>query len=432
MEKEKINKLRSFEKAIKEKVMELYGNYLNDDKKNSFLDKTAINDDFSYEFSGPDNIQGVVIRLVFNDLFNHIITNKEFDFSDGSKNSIPYGKCLKKGLVELFSQELSNKYNVKIDTLKNINNDLDLASKAKDKLQAGFYPLVLTCDAISIVGALNNEEITKVVDKDAVKRYIKSLKEDKVKETNNTEAKTLEEKGTIYPPIYKNGEKFIKYVDGENNIHLIKIKNIEETSRIYKEVLNQSEGKIDAYDFLQALRKSGESVPLIDKSITNTKLTSSETDMLNTLYDNNELILQVKEELSKEDTSNQETLSVKKGNIKLITEEEYIKLCNRAVNGHKLTEEELNMLNYYDKVTYGNETNLVGSETNTIIQEVKEIKENKEENKEEINEEEKEVKLTLTNKQYGYTRKSLPVLILIVTIVIGLVAGIVLYKLKTM
>lgn len=446
MEAKQISQLRAFEKLIKEKILSDYGTFITEDRKNQLISSTLISDEFDKVFTSPQNLQGEMFRLVLDKVFEHIICTKNMEFSDGTSPNIRYGDYLKDGLIAYFSKELSEKHGIKIDSIEKLQENMEMFLKVKEVLQGNFYPLVFSCDANAILSAVNLPDLTKLCDKDAVKKYIESLNKKDDKEITES----LSGKGKIYPPIYANGVQYIKYIDEDNHVHMIKSSNPKLVSASYKEMIEkEKKGEtIDSEDFYETLKKHGEAIPLFKESeIKSSKLSHSESNMLDTIYSDRDLMFKagdettqhssdmdvhivgtnvvvtdendnrkVKTDVYEENNTTDPSLEADETKEpRLISEEEYVEICNKSVNGKSVSEDEMRLLEYYDRYYFGDFAPL-----------------NEEQKQQELGPTMKLEQSSKPKHTSGFAQKFLPVFIVLITIVVGIILGVAIFKLKGM
>lgn len=453
MEARQIAQLRAFEKMLIARILNDYGIFLSEEKKKFLAENTIISDDFNQQFTSPENLQGVLMRLVFNKVFGNIECTKNMDFSDGSVHKVPYGEYLKQGLIIYFANEFSKKYNLPIDEVLSLKDNLEAIIKIKDVLQINFLPMVFNSDAIAILISANIKEITKLCDNDAAKKYIENKNKTKDKEI----IESIKGKGKISPPMYANGVQYIKYVDEKGETHLIKSSDPKFVSASYRELLaNLSKGEeLDAYKFYESLRKHGETIPLENEvDVIGSKLSSEEANMLNTIYSNNDLMLEakVKDEttthsvdmnvhlvgdkvaITDQNDVGKVTTQTFEGNepvvenavpqeyleLRLITQDEYEKIIMKKVNGKEITEEELKLLDYYDRINFADE-----EPTPTTPEET-------EERIEAYQEQGPVMKMQPSRRKAssGFAQKYLPIFMVILTIMLGIIVGISIFRIK--
>lgn len=324
MDSNKIAILKSFEGFIKKNISKYYNGIILDD----MLSFECINDETTIEFLEKSTVQGYVIREIFKTLLNNVICVKQFDFSNGEKISIEYGYALYNGLVEYFARDLSSKMNLKI----NKNDDYDvilnfLALNMNDELKK----IVFNENASIILERIGNDVLTEYCDNNAVKKYI-------------SDKQAKKDKSDMFLSIaYINGSQYIKYIDHENNIKFVRTHNSEEILNEYRNELSKlsKNENLNSKDFFEKLISQNKKLSLettgeFDRS----RLLKSEKEMLDRIYPSK----------NKQNTNVTEAQE----ELKLITEQEYEKLCNKAIN-KKLTDHELHLLELYDKHYYEEE-----------------------------------------------------------------------------
>ena len=124
MPEEVYNQIREFEIKIKKIIEEKYG-------KNISPEKIAVIDSKSYtdlvdtsNGIDPNKIESEIVRNMFNDCVD-ITSEKELDV-EGTMREIPYAGNLQRGLVEYYTQELAREYNLQLDTIPELQNDVNM------------------------------------------------------------------------------------------------------------------------------------------------------------------------------------------------------------------------------------------------------------------------------------------------------------------
>lgn len=360
MELSKLKQLRVFEKMVLSCVLNEFGKYLTTDKRNELSSQSLIPDDYEKEFTSAENIQGEIFRLVLSHVFENILCVKEISLSDGSSPSIKYGELLQESLIVYFAEALSLKYNMAIDSVPNTEDKIIFIKKIRDSLENNFKPLVFSCNATAILSVINDEEITKQCDSDAVKRYL--MNKNKEKETILEESKT---------PIV------------EEKIEEDAVKNTPSANTI-------EENEEDITDNFLDIKQDD----LIDEEpIEETKLTDEN------------------------------------GNIRLISTEEYTKICMKTVNGKEITPEEMKLLEYYDEHNFEDDEPIKKQKRKQI----KPIKNNNQNQNIKTNQ---NIKVEQVNKPNSIkqnatlSQKLAPVFLVVIVMVLGVICGIALFKLK--
>ena len=399
MEITKIKQLRVFEKMVTSCILKEFNNYLNSERKTYLSENSLIPDNYENEFTSAENIQGEVFRLVLSKVFENILCEKEFSFSDGTNTNIKYGELLHEGLVIYFSEALSLKYNLAIDEVNNAEEKIIFVRQIRESLENNFKPLVFTCDAKTILSVVNKEDLTKICDNDAVKRYLsqKQINEQKVIEESNNKDNELVENQNL------------------NDIN----KNIVSTET----ELTKNENKLSE-DFTQ--EESKENTYVLQEEHTN----NNNSHNTKNYEDNDELLTYTNKydnlysdfaDISQSDLIEEEEkteLTDNNGNIRLISTDEYTKICMKSVNGKTITPEELKLLEYYDLHNFG-ENEQVNKNDNKKYK-VTNI------NKPVVNAPTKKL------KKAGFTQKLVPLLIVAGVIILGIVCGMAIFKLKGM
>ena len=303
------------------------------------------------------------------------------------------------GLVIYFSEALSLKYNLAIDEVNNAEEKIIFVRQIRESLENNFKPLVFTCDAKTILSVVNKEDLTKICDNDAVKRYLsqKQINEQKVIEESNNKDNELVENQNL------------------NDIN----KNIVLTET----ELTKNENKLSE-DFTQ--EESKKNTYVLQEEHTN----NNNSHNKNNYEDNDELLTYTNKydnlysdfaDISQSDLIEEEEkteLTDNNGNIRLISTDEYTKICMKSVNGKTITPEELKLLEYYDLHNFG-ENEQVNKNDNKKYK-VTNI------NKPVVNAPTKKL------KKAGFTQKLVPLLIVAGVIILGIVCGMAIFKLKGM
>jgi len=452
MEAKQIAQLRAFEKMLVARMLINYGSFLSEEMKKNLTQNTLIPDDFNKIFTSPENLQGEILRLVLNKVFSNIECTKNMEFSDGSVQKVPYGEYLKQGLIIYFAKEFSKMYNLSIDEVPTLNSNLESVLKIMETLNINFMPLVFNSDAIGILVAANIKEITKACDNDAAKKYIENINKTK----DNEIIERIKGRGKISPPMYANGVQYIKYVDEKGEVHLIKSSDPKFVSNTYKELLfSLTRGEEpDAYKFYETLRKHGETIPLENEvDVIGSKLSSEESNMLNTIYSDRDLMFNAdnkttthstdmnvhlvgdKVAITDQNNVGKVTTQTFDGNVpvstqakveenselRLITEEEYAEICMKTVNGKELTPEDIKLLDYYDRHNFG-ETEPTPVTPEETVERI------------EAYEEQGPVlsleKPSRKKDSSGFAQKYLPLFMVILTILLGVIVGISIFRIR--
>lgn len=174
MPEEVYNQIREFEIKIKKIIEEKYG-------KNISPEKIAVIDSKSYtdlvdtsNGIDPNKIESEIVRNIFNDCVD-ITSEKALDV-EGTMREIPYAGNLQRGLVEYYTQELAREYNLQIDTIPELQNDVNMIIFIKQVLGESFDEVMYKENAATF---LNNniafQDLIKHCDRMAIEEYVKLI-----------------------------------------------------------------------------------------------------------------------------------------------------------------------------------------------------------------------------------------------------------------
>lgn len=174
MPEEVYNQIREFEIKIKKIIEEKYG-------KNISPEKIAIIDSKSYtdlvdtsNGIDPNKIESEIVRNMFNDCVD-ITSEKTLDV-EGTMREIPYAGNLQRGLVEYYTQELAREYNLQLDTIPELQNDVNMIIFIKQVLGESFDEVMYKENAATF---LNNnvafQDLIKHCDRMAIEEYVKLI-----------------------------------------------------------------------------------------------------------------------------------------------------------------------------------------------------------------------------------------------------------------
>lgn len=460
-----LNKVKQFESLIIKCLIIKYGSNLPQNKIELLNSSNFITPEMINGISTSNEIQGTIIREIIKNVID-ITCEKEL-IIDGNKISITYGEDLEIGLIEYYSEQLASEYNIKINEIEGLSNNLEMVKKLKDRLDNGLDKMIFESDAIKILDAAGLQELIEQNDNLAIERYVKE-KEDILNTTGELEQKQLDtinselsDKSRLQI-VYLNGKQHIKYVDKKGEVHLIETKDPQIISKAYKEKMTsfKSSNVLDVDDFFEELKDINDEIelkPLEDKDLDT--MTSQEIDMLDFVHSNKKITEKANDEkiTHSEDSTihvieatNEIVTTEKKyedsdikskiiandvtglkadGNgiyqqevidndEKVISEEEALKLYERFMANERLTLDELRKLRAYENQKRKlNKPDALSAEEIAQMQ-IEDLKQ--------IRSEESGYKLV--PKYYGYVRGILMVYILIVSGCIGLVLGTLLFR----
>ena len=460
-----LNKVKQFESLIIKCLIIKYGSNLPQNKIELLNSSNFITPEMINGISTSNEIQGTIIREIIKNVID-ITCEKEL-IIDGNKISITYGEDLEIGLIEYYSEQLASEYNIKINEIEGLSNNLEMVKKLKDRLDNGLDKMIFESDAIKILDAAGLQELIEQNDNLAIERYVKE-KEDILNTNGELEQKQLDtinnelsDKSRLQI-VYLNGKQHIKYVDKKGEVHLIETKDPQIISKAYKEKMTsfKSSNVLDVDDFFEELKDINDEIvlnTLEDKDLN--KITSQEIDMLDFVHSNEIITKKAKQEKITHSEDNtihvieetNEIVTTEKNNVndnikskiiendvtglkadgngiyqqevidndeKVISEEEALKLYERFMANERLSLDELRKLRAYENQKRKlNKPDALSAEEIAQMQ-IEDLKQ--------IRSEESGYKLV--PKYYGYVRGILMVYILIVSGCIGLVLGTLLFR----
>lgn len=464
-----LEKAREFESLVKRVLMSKYGKMLPSDKitllnTTEFLDESIIKAD-------PSNVYGEVIRKVVGSVID-VTCTKELYISEDEAKDIIYGEYLEEGLIEFYSRKIAEKFNLNLEDKPELKDNLDMVQKLYEKLGEGLDEKVFSEDALEILDAAELEELLIECDNQAIESYLNNLStakgigevKDEVTPING-KGDVLDEEGRVQI-VYLNGVQYIKYVDKEDQIHLVETNDSKHVSEVYrKTILGLNPGdKLDAEAFFKELTSYIPETNLdVKEDIKTSSLNNEEVNMMNFIHSSKEFELDGKEDVithSSDQTihvienTNDIVVTDDKGNHvestvisddedpelkddaggvkpeeiqeeekideKVLTPEEYEKLCMKFANNEELTLEELRALRRSTP------------EEMVRSQEDKELLEQMREEENELVRQNEGPILSYPGKyKYGsaaFTNKYLLIYVILITICIGFIVGALLFK----
>ncbi len=464
-----LEKAREFESLVKRVLMSKYGKMLPSDKitllnTTEFLDESIIKAD-------PSNVYGEVIRKVVGSVID-VTCTKELYISEDEAKDIIYGEYLEEGLIEFYSRKIAEKFNLNLEDKPELKDNLDMVQKLYEKLGEGLDEKVFSEDALEILDAAELEELITECDNQAIESYLNNLStakgigevKDEVTPING-KGDVLDEEGRVQI-VYLNGVQYIKYVDKEDQVHLVETNDSKHVSEVYrKTILGLNPGdKLDAEAFFKELTSYIPETNLdVKEDIKTSSLNNEEVNMMNFIHSSKEFELDGKEDVithSSDQTihvienTNDIVVTDEKGDHvestvisddedpelkddaggvkpeeiqeeekideKVLTPEEYEKLCMKFANNEELTLEELRALRRSTP------------EEMVRSQEDKELLEQMREEENGLVRQNEGPILSYPGKyKYGsaaFTNKYLLIYVILITICIGFIVGALLFK----
>lgn len=464
-----LEKAREFESLVKRVLMSKYGKMLPSDKitllnTTEFLDESIIKAD-------PSNVYGEVIRKVVGSVID-VTCTKELYISEDEAKDIIYGEYLEEGLIEFYSRKIAEKFNLNLEDKPELKDNLDMVQKLYEKLGEGLDEKVFSEDALEILDAAELEELITECDNQAIESYLNNLSTakgiDEVKDEVtpiNGKGDVLDEEGRVQI-VYLNGVQYIKYVDKEDQVHLVETNDSKHVSEVYrKTILGLNPGdKLDAEAFFKELTSYIPETNLdVKEDIKTSSLNNEEVNMMNFIHSSKEFELDGKEDVIthssdqtihvientndivvtddkgdhvestvinddedpelKDDAGGvkpEEIQEEEKIDEKVLTPEEYEKLCMKFANNEELTLEELRALRR------STPEEMVRSQKDKEL-----LEQMREEENELVRQNEGPILSYPGKYKYGsaaFTNKYLLIYVILITICIGFIVGALLFK----
>ena len=139
-----LNKVKQFESLIIKCLIIKYGSNLPQNKIELLNSSNFITPEMINGISTSNEIQGTIIREIIKNVID-ITCEKEL-IIDGNKISITYGEDLEIGLIEYYSEQLASEYNIKINEIEGLSNNLEMVKKLKDRLDNGLDKMIFESD----------------------------------------------------------------------------------------------------------------------------------------------------------------------------------------------------------------------------------------------------------------------------------------------
>ena len=464
-----LEKAREFESLVKRVLISKYGKMLPSDKitllnTTEFLDESIIKAD-------PSNVYGEVIRKVVGSVID-ITCTKELYISEDEAKDIIYGEYLEEGLIEFYSRKIAEKFNLNLEDKPELKDNLDMVQKLYEKLGEGLDEKVFSEDALEILDAAKLEELITECDNQAIESYLNNLStakgigevKDEVTPING-KGDVLDEEGRVQI-VYLNGVQYIKYVDKEDQVHLVETNDSKHVSEVYrKTILGLNPGdKLDAEAFFKELTSYIPETNLdVKEDIKTSSLNNEEVNMMNFIHSSKEFELDGKEDVIthisdqtihvientndivvtddkgdhvestvisddedpelKDDAGGvkpEEIQEEEKIDEKVLTPEEYEKLCMKFANNEELTLEELRALRR------STPEEMVRSQKDKEL-----LEQMREEENELVRQNEGPILSYPGKYKYGsaaFTNKYLLIYVILITICIGFIVGALLFK----
>ncbi len=317
---ENLDRLKEFEKILKQCLLKRFGAFLPEDKI-SLLNNTEyiIGNEFT---DGMDKFQfqGNILRHMLDSVID-ITCLKEISV-DGSNSAVTstlvYGRELEDGIIELYTQELAKLFKLNINQKEELKDNVALATKLKDVYGDSLDEKVFTENAskllsvdelIKLIGYyednaeldsadwnVNAQKIVKVetlkelantCDQLAVQKYLEKNKQvadaSNDKEKENKLFNGITSRSGSIQIIYLDEKKYIKYIDMDGKIHLVEAHNSEKVSEYYRQKIEnlKPDEQLDPEQFFKELCEIADEETMTESDDINFKeLNFNESNMI--------------------------------------------------------------------------------------------------------------------------------------------------------
>lgn len=385
-----LNMLKQFESILKQCLIKRFGAFLPQNKI-TYLNQTQffeINDLNSG--LNAKTIQGNITRRMLDSIID-VTCLKELSLDGINTSTIVYGRFLEDGLIEYYAKQIASQFHFDINEIPELKENLELVTKLKECYKDGLDEKVFTSDAIKLLDKEELKDVILTCDTKAIEEYLKKNKKvanamnDKTEDSNLFKGITSKE--DTVQIVFLNEKKYIKYIDQDDKVHLVEIKNYSKANDFYKEKISSIKPgeKLDTKAFFdelceiateeklstvkdmqndiipeeaQGMIKFVEQTPKIQEqtleSYNRTQdLTHSEDGTIHVIEETNDIV-------TTEQAGNRIEANIVKGGNEspeisdqqekqniytpTLTPEEYTDLCMRYANNEPLSQAELNAL----------------------------------------------------------------------------------------
>ena len=292
---ENLEKLKQFERILKQCLLKRFGAFLPESKV-SLLNNTEyiIGNEFT-DGSDKRTFQGNILRHMLDSVIDITgIKEISLDGSSGVTSTLVYGKELEDGVIEMYTQELAKLFKLDINQIDELNDYVELAYKLKDVYGEMLHDKVFTQNAANLLdveefkkligyseeAGLSNldssstdweeqskkilkvetlKELKKQCDQIAVQKYLEMNNQVKAagndKEKENKLFNGITSRSGSIQIIYLDEKKYIKYIDMDGKIHLVQAHNSEKVSEFYRQKIEnlKPDEQIDPEQFFHEL-----------------------------------------------------------------------------------------------------------------------------------------------------------------------------------
>ncbi len=255
---ENLDKIKEFEKILKQCLIKRFGASLPEDKV-SLLNNTEyiIGNEFT---NGIDRntFQGNVLRHMLDSIID-VTCIKEISIDGINTNTLVYGRALEDGIIEYYTKELAKLFRFDINEIPELKENVELAEKLKEAYGDDLDSKVFSENATKLLSLTQLKEVADKCDEEAIKRYLEKNKQvadaQQDKDVDNKLFNDITSRSGSVQIIYLDEKKYIKYIDNEGKLHLVQAYNSERVSDFYREKISnlKPDEQLDPEQFFKEL-----------------------------------------------------------------------------------------------------------------------------------------------------------------------------------
>ena len=269
MKGENLDKLKQFESILKQCLLKQFGSFLPENKVsllNSENFTTLNNLDEFKNLKTREEFQGKILRDSLRSLMD-ITCVKELEINGNLTSVEDYGKYLEDCLIEYYSKEISQLYHFDINEIPELSNNIEIVTKLKECYKDGLNEAVFNKNAIDFLNKKDLKEVLIACDTKAIEEYLKknnSIANDI--DPNKVIDEQNERKGSIQL-VDINEKRHIKYIDNDNQTHLVEVHNHDKVEDFYKSKISglKPGEELNPEEFFNELCKINDEIALTIK-----------------------------------------------------------------------------------------------------------------------------------------------------------------------
>ena len=282
-----INGMQDPENVLKRYIIESYGKFLTEDKKQRLM---------LTRYTTPDLIDGKkdadIARALLNKMLDDLINMQVstiITLKDGNTLKIEeYGLTLEETLINFYSYEISRKYHFDIGQIEGLKEDLETVKALYEKLGDGLDIGAFNEDAVKLLKKANIKEITEKYDQKELQQYLMNVTQvsgmgELTKQEQNDLMKDKTERDLSIQIVWLHEKKHIKYTDPYGEVHLINIDKAPSVEEYYKNKLANlgPDEKLDPEEFFHELERYASEMEMMSTNdVKEDELGSKQVNML--------------------------------------------------------------------------------------------------------------------------------------------------------